>query len=119
MKKIAIYFISLALIFSLSCAGSRTIVNQVTDASFLIFYGKKSMSTDNFGYFVENTYEAKIDDVVTFNIELSKKRKDSFLSKVYQVTPGKHTIKVIKNGELIINKVIFISNQETMQFELF
>jgi len=120
MKRAAIYIITLVFVFGVSCAGSRTVVNQVSDASFLVFYGKKAMSADEYGYYVENTYEAKIDDVITLNVELTKKGKDNFVkSNIYQVKPGKHTIKVYKNGVLIINKVIFISNQETMQFEIF
>ncbi|MCF8378816.1 MAG: hypothetical protein K9H49_04510 [Bacteroidales bacterium] len=119
MKKLLVYLVAITLVFGMSCAGNRTMVTQVSDASYLVFYGKKSMTADEYGHFVENMYEAKIDDVTTFKVELTKKRKDNlFGSKVYQVAPGKHTIKVYKNGNLIINKVIFISNQETMEFEL-
>jgi flagellar assembly factor FliW len=119
MKKIHYFAFLLYLSFLVSCAGTRTMVTQVSDASYLIFIGNKSMSQNDFGYYIENKYEAKIDDKITFDIKLTKNGKDLFVkSTVFQITPGTHNIKVYRNGSIVINKNIFISNQETMQIEL-
>ena len=107
------------LLCLVSCVGTRTGVVQVPDASYLQFIGKKSMTTDNLGFYIENTYEAKIDEASLFIITLSKRGKDEFVrSTLYKITPGSHNIKVYRNGNLVINKNIYIGNQETIQIDL-
>lgn len=119
MKKATYFSFILFLVLSFACTGTRTMVTQVSDASYLMFVGKKSMSQNDFGYYIENKYQAKIDDKLTFDIKLSKKNRDQFVkSTIYQITPGTHNLKVYRNGTIVINKNIFISNQETMQIEL-
>lgn len=118
-SKCLVLIVPLLIILISSCVGTRSSVTQVSDESYLVFYGKQSMTLDEYGNYVKNIYEAKIDDRITFNVELSKRRKDSFhRSSTYKISPGRHSIKVYKNGKLIINKDIYIGNRETMEFEI-
>jgi len=119
MKREYCFLLLIFLVLFSSCAGTRTSVTQVNDKSYVVFIGKKTMSANDYGFYTENKYEAKIDDKLTFEVKLSKNPKDEFVkSTTYQVTPGTHNIKVYRNGNLVINKNIYIGNQETMQIEL-
>jgi hypothetical protein len=98
MKREYCFLLLIFLVLFSSCAGTRTSVTQVNDNSYVVFIGKKTMSANDYGFYTENKYEAKIDDKLTFE--------------------GTHNIKVYRNGNLVINKNIYIGNQETMQIEL-
>jgi hypothetical protein len=39
-------------------------------------------------------------------------------SKVFQVSPGNHQVKVYKKDMLVVNRVIFIGNENTMEVEV-
>lgn len=111
------------LLFSLflinSCVGTRSGTIQVPDASYIEFIGKKSMSADQYGFYQENVFEAKIDNSAIITLELAKRGRDKFVRSVrYKVSPGSHDVKVYRNGNLIINKKIYIGNQETVQIEI-
>jgi hypothetical protein len=38
--------------------------------------------------------------------------------EVYQVKPGKHTIKMYRNNNLIVNRNVIVDNQTTMEIEI-
>ena len=92
------YIISLILILTASCSTAiDTGVVQRAELSYLKFIGDTN-----------NVY-IKIDDSEL--ISLSDFDKNS----LFRVDKGKHFLKVYRDNELIINRVIFIEDHATME----
>lgn len=98
MKKIIVIIFISMLIYA---CGYREGIIQKADKSFLMFNGSlKNVSV-------------QIDDAKPFILERTSSNKKS-----YQISPGKHTLKVYRNGELLINRVLFLENQATMEVQI-
>jgi hypothetical protein len=96
MKLIAVTFF-LSLILS-SCGGYNTGILQKSDKGFIKFSG--------------NTVGMSIslDDGVRFT-------KDEKVDLI-ELKPGKHTIKVFRDETLMVNRIIIVENQNTIEIEV-
>lgn len=83
-------------IFMMTACGYQTGVNQRQEQSFVRFIG-------NLDYAV-----AQFDDNQQ-TIPL-----DSGTAK-YALSPGKHRVKVIRNGQVVVERILFLGDQATME----
>lgn len=114
MKRINFITLLLLLFFTSCIVGRREGTVQSADKCFLHFTSSDTNNESaNFSLVIDDgsSFEIKPDIISNSNSRFSQK-------KLYQILPGNHTIKVNKNGNLIIQKKIFISNQETMEVSL-
>lgn len=98
MKKIL--FLFFGILFIVSCGGYKEGIVQKSDESFLKFTGNWQNVT------------VQIDDLPPFIFEKqdkSEKRK-SKKEILYQISPGKHIIKVYRGGRLLVNRILFLDN---------
>lgn len=94
------YLVSFVLaLFLTSCGGYNTTVVQKSEKGFFKFIGNL------------DRVKIIIDDGASFSPE---KEKD----QVFQVKPGKHEIKIYRDEQLIVNRVIVIDNQTTTEVEI-
>ena len=98
-KEIGMRFITLFLVvsFLISCAAHQEGIIQQADRSYIMFTGNLKEVT------------VQIDDENPFQLEGEKKKT------LYQVRPGKHTVKAFRRSELIVKRLLFLDNQMTME----
>ena len=112
MKKIYSTIILISVFIFSSCTGVKTTVTGLENESFLSFYSNDQSV-------INSKIEVSIGDGNTFVAEVNKMKRNSTnfekrpKGNIYSIKPGKHDVKVTKNGKLIYSKRIFISNQET------
>jgi hypothetical protein len=96
MKFIAVV-IFLSLLVS-SCGGYKSEVTQTSDKAFLKFN-----TNDKVFYFAvdEGTY-------IQNDIEVEQ----------YEIKPGKHTVKVYRDNQLVVDRVIYVDNHATFEIEV-
>jgi uncharacterized protein YcfL len=87
----------LTVFFLISCAAHQEGIIQQADRSYIMFTGNVKEVT------------VQIDDENPFQLE-GEKRKT-----LYQVRPGKHTVKAFRRSELILKRLLFLDNQMTME----
>jgi len=90
-----------ALIFSLtlvSCGGYTTGTIQRSEKGFLKFAGNKE------------AIMISVDDGTMFPYDIK--------TDLYEVKPGKHTIKVYRNDKIIVDRIVIIDNQTTFEIEV-
>jgi hypothetical protein len=92
---IPILFIAL---FITSCGGYNEGIVQRAEKGFLKFVGDTK------------TAIVAIDDAEGFPLD-SK-------TEVYQVKPGKHSIKIYKDNQLVVNRIVLVDNQTTMEIQI-
>ncbi len=86
------------LFFALTSCGYQEGIVKKSDRGFLWFTGRTDDAT------------VKIDEAEPFSLKEG--------NVVYQITPGQHTIKVFRNGRIVIDRVLFIDSQFTKEVEL-
>lgn len=107
MKKIIAYFIVSLSLFS--CGGKNFIVNQVEKHSYVLIKGeskKEQVIIDNGQPLVlgTDTKEYKLDDGVN-------------ASKL-QINEGTHTIKIIRDGNVIIERKFYVTPGDSFEVNL-
>jgi len=99
MKKVILLLLGILILHA--CGYQEGIV-QKGEKSFIKFAGNwenVSVQIDDMNQFVLNSgSESGVDD-----------------NKLYQVSPGKHSIKVYRDGNLIVNRILFLDNQATAE----
>jgi hypothetical protein len=96
MKKLWLSICCLTLLFS---CGYQTGIIQRADKGYLRFSG--SWSSDE--------VTTKIDGREPF------RPNSSDTSTLYEVTPGKHTIKVWRYDRIVVDRVVFLESQATFE----
>jgi hypothetical protein len=96
MKLFVITFF-LSIILS-ACGGYNTGVLQKSDQGFLKFSG------NTFGMSIS------LDDGEPFT-------KDEKVDLI-KLKPGKHNLKVFRNGTVVVNRIIIVENQNTVEIEV-
>ena len=91
-------FIFLISFFFVSCGGYNEGVVQKAEKGFLKFVGDIK------------TVTVAIDEGEGFSLDQK--------IEVYQVKPGKHSIKVYRDNQLIVNRVVLVDNQTTMEIQI-
>lgn len=107
MKKLLVCFIMSTFLFS--CGGKNFIVNQVESHSYVLIKGdskKEQVIIDNGQPLVlgADTKEYKLDDGVN-------------ASKL-QINEGTHTIKIIRDGNVIIQRNFFVTPGNSFEVNL-
>ena len=92
MKRLFLVLLTLSLVFA--CHYQSGIV-QRAEKGFIKFTGN-----------IENV-SVQIDDAAPFTI--------SDENKLYQVSPGRHTVKAYRNQNLVVDRVLIIDNETTTE----
>ena len=103
MKKVI--FLLLVMTFIYACGYQEGIV-QKAERSYLKFSGN-----------IENA-SVEIDNMAPFTITArgaSENGESKTENKVYQLLPGKHSLKIYRNGNLIVNRILILENQTTIE----
>jgi hypothetical protein len=102
MKK---FICSLFVILILYACGYQEGVVQKGEKSFVKFTGNLT------------NVSVQIDDMNQFVLKAGgdESGKSNDDKKLYQVSPGKHLIKVYREGHLIVNRILFLDNQATAE----
>ncbi|MEA3448545.1 MAG: hypothetical protein U9Q98_08890 [Bacteroidota bacterium] len=109
MKKLLIIF-TIGLFFLSGCTGVKTVSKGLENKSFIEFIGKPG----NYPGGVDVT----IDETKNFKAEVHKPGIKRPKGNIYAIATGKHVLTVKYNNEIIYNKQIFVSSQETKQISL-
>ncbi len=96
MKRI-LTTILLSMLFA-ACGGYNEGIIQKSEKGFIKFTGNTTQIV------------LKIDDGTPFQYDIK--------NPVYQVKVGKHTVQVIRDDEVIVNRIVLIDNQTTMEIEV-
>jgi hypothetical protein len=102
MKKIILLILGMLILHA--CGYQEGIV-QKGEKSFIKFTGNwtnVSVQLDDMNEFILKSGTESAKDAAGDN-------------KLYQVSPGKHSIKVYRNGELIVNRTLLLDNQTTAE----
>jgi len=99
MKKIILLLLGILILHA--CGYQEGIV-QKGEKSFIKFAGN-----------LENI-SVQLDDMKQFVFK-SGSESGTDDNKLYQVSPGKHVLKVYRDGNLIINRILFLDDQATAE----
>ncbi|MFZ3136043.1 MAG: hypothetical protein WA126_01485 [Thermodesulfovibrionales bacterium] len=94
----------LGIMFLHACGYQEGIV-QKGEKSFIKFTGNRT------------NVSVQFDDMKQFVLKsgADSEKSSSDVNKLYQVSPGQHSIKVYRDGELIVNRILFLDNQATVE----
>jgi hypothetical protein len=95
------YLSVLCAMFLLSC-GYQTGVIQKAEKGYIQFSGSWGL----------DEVIVKIDDGETF------RPKPSDTSTLFEITPGKHSIQIIRNNKVVIDRMIFLDSQATYEVKI-
>ncbi len=84
--------------FLVACGGYNQGIVQQAEKGYLKFIG--------------NTQDVKV--VIDNGGEIALVNKD----QVYQVKPGRHEVKAFRSGQLVLNRIVLLDNQTTMEIEI-
>lgn len=99
------------VLFIVSCGYKEGII-QKSDKSYLKFTGNWENAT------------VQIDDIQPFILKSyftnteGQKHKVRQDNKLYQLFPGKHIIKVYRNGNLVVNRILFLDNNVIKEVQI-
>ncbi len=86
-----------ASIALMSCGGYTTGTIQKAEKSFLKFTGRMQGTTISVDDGAQFAFDPKIE--------------------LYEVKPGKHGIKIFRNNQIIVDRVVIVDNQTTFEIE--
>ncbi|WP_418895220.1 hypothetical protein [Limibacterium fermenti] len=109
MKKI-LFVTVIGLIFIAGCTGVKTISTGLENESYLVFVGNPAD--------YRGGVDVSVDENLSFKAEVVKDNVDRPKGKVYAISTGTHTITVSYEGNLIFQKQVFVSAQETKKIIL-
>jgi hypothetical protein len=97
-------------LFLTSCGGTKTSHQGLENESYLEFLG-------NTNYYSKGV-EVVVDDKAPFQAKVYKDKTGRMRGEVYNISTGKHSLKVYHDNKIIYNKVLFISAQESKKIIL-
>jgi len=113
MKKSALLLVAILLAFTSCKVGSNSTTKGLENESFIEFVGTSSY---------KGGVDVSIDDKTSFKAKVYKEKYESNFERikgeVYAISTGVHTITVLYNGNLIYQKQIYVSAQETKKIVL-
>lgn len=98
------------VLLAIGCTGVKSTTSGLENEAFLVFLG----DPENYDAGVEVT----IDEETSFSAQVQKKHSDRPKGKVYAISTGQHLVSVLHNNEVIYQKRIFVSTQETKKIIL-
>ncbi len=104
MKKI-IFILFAGVLVLAACTGVKSLSSGLESEAYLKFIGNTKL--------YENGVEVTVDDKIVFTAQVVDDAKKEPAGNVYAIAPGKHTVNVKYNDNVIYSKLIFISTQET------
>jgi hypothetical protein len=107
MKKIIFLCLSLLLLFA---CGYKEGVIQKSEKSYLKFVG----NWQNAQIQIDDLKQFKLDDYSGKDNE-SGTKKEPPEPKLYQLSPGKHDIKIFKGGVMVVDRKLLLENQAIME----
>jgi hypothetical protein len=99
MKKVILLLFGILI---LQACGYQEGVVQKGEKSFIKFIGNRA------------NVSVQIDDMNQFVLQ-SDTESNSGDNKLYQISPGKHSLKVYRDGSLIVNRILLLDNQATAE----
>lgn len=90
--------LSMLAFFFVACGGYNQGIVQQAEKGYLKFIG--------------NTQDVKV--VIDDGGEIALVDKNH----VYQVKPGRHEVKAFRSGHLVLNRIVVLDNQTTMEIEI-
>jgi len=96
MKEFLIVIV-LAILF-MSCGGHNSGVLEKESAGYIKFLGNITNAS------------VEIDQSTQFTINPE--------TDLYKLTPGKHTLKIYRNNNLVVERIIIIQSQNTIEVEV-
>jgi hypothetical protein len=104
MKKVILLFLGIMVLYA--CGYQEGII-QKGEKSFIKFSGNwKNISV-------------QIDDMDRFVLKSGSDSEqssgDDNNNKLFQISPGKHSIKVFRDGNLVVNRILLLDNQTTTE----
>ena len=93
--------IIVVLVFSMtliSCGGYTTGTIQKSEKGFLKFTGNRE------------AIMISVDDGTRFPYDIK--------TDLYEVKPGRHTIKVYRNNQIVVDRIVIVDNQTTFEIEV-
>ncbi len=109
MKKSYLVLVLLMFILN-SCGGTKTSFQGLASESYLEFIGNPNDYSTG--------VDVIIDDKPTFSAKVYKDKIGRMRGEVYAIKTGRHTLKVKHQNQIIYNKEIFISSQESKKIIL-
>lgn len=105
-QKLMIPFMLIMLLLLGSCKANFPVAQQSgkDDVAYLLFVSASNSS---------ETVDVTIDGNVSFEAKTVKAKKANRKGTSYGIATGRRKIKVTKEGEVLYNKEIFVSTQET------
>ena len=106
-QKIMIPLMLVMLLLLGSCKANFPVAQQSgkDDVAYLLFVSASNKSSE--------TVDVAIDGKTSFEAKKVKAKKANRQGTSYAVATGRRKIKVTKDGEILYNKEIFVSTQET------
>ncbi len=102
--------IAISLILLTGCGGIKTSSSGLEKESFLEFIGNPNSYSGG--------VDVSVDNKPMFKAEVFNDKADRVKGKVYAISTGQHVISVTYKNNLIFNKQIFLSTQETKKILL-
>ena len=99
MKKVVLLFLGILILQS---CGYQEGVVQKEEKSYIKFTGNLA------------NISVQIDDTNQFVLH-SDTQSNTGDNKLYQISPGKHSIKAYRDGSLVVSRIIFLDNQATAE----
>lgn len=110
MKKNLNFLIVVSLLILNSCGGTKTSFRGLASESFLEFVGNPGSYSAG--------VDVIVDDKPSFRAKVYKDKIGRMRGEIYAIATGRHTLKVKFQNEIIYNKEIFISPQESKKITL-
>lgn len=109
MNKLFFTYLISSVIF-LGCTGVKTTSHGLEKTGLLEFIGNPSL--------YDGGVDIQLDNKLKFKAVVNKKNTDRPKGTVYSISPGNHLITVSYNGEIVFQKQVYISYQETKMIVL-
>lgn len=108
-KYIAPLLVCICTLFTSCKVGSYSQERGLPDQAYLYFVANQNY---------EGEIQVSIDNNTSFNAKVIKEKKGTIKRDIYAIAKGKRKIKVSYNGNIIYEREVFVSAQETKKIEL-
>ena len=109
MKR-AFSILAISLLLLTGCTSVKTVSTGLENESFLEFIGNPTSYSGGVDVIVDNK--------INFNAEVGNNHASRVKGKVYAIPTGKHIISISYKNNVIVQKQIFVSAQETKKLLL-
>ena len=108
-KYIALLLVCICALITSCKVGNYSQERGLPDQAYLYF-----VANENY----DGEVQVSVDNNTSFNAKVIKEKKGTIKRDVYAIAKGKRNLKVYYNGNIIYEKVIFVSAQEAKKIQL-